>query len=314
LKYRPSLAGKKGIFKNSKNKAGIKDRLFSFMVHEMIEKLTSKENKTIRTVHQLKHRKYREQLGLFLAEGPNLIDEALKCMANIRFVVYNEEDTAEDHGRKSTTEIQTLLTRLQEAGVPLYEVDRKLFCGLSDTEAPQGILAVIGKKAIDTTVFFGLSADEDHRHGNFLVLDRVQDPGNLGTMLRTADAAGYQGVILMKGCGDIFAPKVVRATAGSIFRLPALYIDEPEQAIVLLKQQHKKMICTMPKGPDNYFDIPMDRDCAVIIGNEGSGICEAFAKAADHQVRIPMAGSVDSLNASVAAGILLYESVRQQSK
>lgn len=145
-----------------------------------------------------------------------------------------------------------------------------------------------------------------------IVLDRLQDPGNIGTILRTADAAGFCGAILIKGTADIFSPKIVRATAGSLFRLPVFMAESPEQAINMLRKYGKKIICTAPDCCNNYYDVDMQNDAAVIIGNEGNGVSDEFLIKSDYLVKIPMQGTIESLNAAVSAGILMYESVRQR--
>jgi TrmH family RNA methyltransferase len=144
------------------------------------------------------------------------------------------------------------------------------------------------------------------------VLDRLRDPGNIGTILRTAEAAGFLGAILMKGTADVYAPKVVRAAAGALFRLPVLAADTPEQAMRLLSRHGKTVVCTVPSGSQSYFDADLAEDIAVVVGNEGSGICETFLAQCDLRVSIPMEGRIESLNAAAAAAILMYESVRQR--
>ncbi len=263
------------------------------------EEISSKENRMIKLARKLARKKYRDEFGQFLAEGLNLIDEALRCGAGIQFVLMDQDE------RSATHEARVLEDRLRGAGIPVHAVESSLFRELADTETPQCMLGVIGKKVYTEYDIFS---------GDVVVLDRLQDPGNLGTILRTADAAGFRGAILMKGCGDVFSPKTVRATAGSIFRVPVISMDAPEEAVALLKNKDYSILCTTPAGTELPYDIDMRGRIALVVGNEAGGACGYFQEHSHHLVRIPMAGPIESLNASVAAGIMMYEAVRQKSK
>ena len=270
--------------------------------------ITSKDNKLVREVKQLTLKKFRDQLGKFLVEGPVLISEAINNNAEVKAVFYCEallsgSEDGEDSGSRA------LIQMLTKLSIPVYAVEHRLFLSLSDTVTPQGILAVVARGGISSRAFFARDPS-----GSVMVLDRLQDPGNLGSILRTADAAGFLGVIILKGSGDIYAPKVVRATAGSLFRVPVLFTDTPEETLTLLREYEKKILCTSPKAEQAYFDIRMDDGVAIVIGNEASGACEAFVRQCDALVSIPMSGKIESLNAAVSAGILMYETVRQKAQ
>lgn len=253
--------------------------------------ITSSENQIYKTASQLKQKKYRDEKQKYLIEGPNLICEAQSNKGEIEIVIRSENYSPE------------------EMNTPMEVMSSGLFRKLSDTENPQGIMAIVKKRTYSEEEFF----QTNHIAGsNLIVLDRLQDPGNIGTILRTADAAGYMGAILMKGTADVYSPKIVRAAAGSLFRLPVFMVDTPEQAVQLLKKYKKKIICTTPNCSKYYYDIDMSENVAVIIGNEGNGACDEFLIQSDLQIKIPMEGSIESLNAAVSAGILLYESVRQK--
>ena len=152
---------------------------------------------------------------------------------------------------------------MEEINSPVEVMTSGLFRKLSDTENPQGIMAVVKKRIYSEEKFF---RERTANGANIIILDRLQDPGNIGTILRTADAAGYMGAILMKGTADIYSPKIVRAATGSLFRLPVLLVDTSEQAIALLKKYKKKIICTTPNCSKYYYDIDMRENIAVIIG------------------------------------------------
>ena len=260
--------------------------------------ITSGDNQIYKITAQLKQKKYRDKLEKYVIEGPNLISEALQNNGKIEWIIRSA-----DFDWEAVKNAESLNGEIP----PVAGMSSDLFCKLTDTETPQGVLAVVHKKVYTEKEFF-----ESGRSGsNVIVLDRLQDPGNIGTILRTADAAGYMGAILMKGTGDVYSPKVVRAAAGSLFRLPVLLVDSPEEALDLLKKYDKQIICTTPNCDRYFYDIDFSSNIALIIGNEGNGACEGFLNHSDYNVKIPMEGNVESLNAAVSAGILMFESVRQ---
>lgn len=256
--------------------------------------IISADNKTFKKAVQFKQKKYRDEQNRYLIEGPNLIYEAYRSNFDIEMILQSEDYCSRD----------------AFLDIPTVTMRSKLFRKLSNTENPQGILAIVKKRIYTEEEFFPQKAASS----NLVVLDRLQDPGNIGTILRTADAAGFNGAILLKGTADIYSPKIVRATAGSLFRLPVLIVDTPGQVIELLAKYRKKIICTAPNCSNNYYDVDMQKDTAVIIGNEGNGVCDEFLTKSDYLVKIPMEGPIESLNVAISAGILMYESVRQRHK
>lgn len=278
----------------------------------MINVITSRDNKIIKEIKQLDQKKFRDQLGSFLIEGQTLISEALDHGALIKSIVYCEALWPSTDGlpakdnQPSLNRLELLLNRLEKSDVPIFKVDQKLFNQLTDTITPQGILGVVCKKEMVAENFFA-----ENKEGNIMVLDRLQDPGNLGSILRTADAAGFQGIILLKGSSDIYSAKVVRATAGSIFRVPVLFTDTAEETIALLRANNKTIFCTGPKADQVYFDAKLAKNAAIVIGNEAKGISDSFMRNCDSQISIPMSGTIESMNAAACAAILMYEAVRQ---
>lgn len=256
--------------------------------------ITSTENQIYKQILQLQKKKHREQSGQYLIEGPNLINEALENGAEIVFLV-------------ESVEKEFLTEHTYDA--PVYVMSEPLFRKVTETETPQGILAVVKKKVFSEEAFFRVNPQRT----NLLVADRIQDPGNLGTMMRTADAAGYQGVILLKGTVDPYSSKVVRSAAGALFRLPLLFLDTPEDVLRVLKARQRKIVCTVLSGGQPYYDAEIKEQIALVIGNEGNGICQELFEGADLLVSIPMTAGSESLNAAVSAGILMYESMRQNS-
>jgi TrmH family RNA methyltransferase len=301
-----------------------------------VKRITSGDNRVYKETAQLKLKKYRDERQKYLIEGPNLIREALENGGEIELVLMSEDYGGEglDAGDIPTGGCfpaengRGKLFDPERAGIPAAVMPPGLFRKLSDTETPQGILAVVRKRVCTEEEFFSSGRPDGSgkpqisgrafpgmpERSNVVVLDRLQDPGNIGTILRTADAAGYLGAILMKGTADIYSPKAVRAAVGSLFRLPVLTADSAGEAIRLLKRHGKTVVCTAPAGSRPYYDAGLAENAAVIIGNEGNGVCEEFLELSDSLVTIPMEGPVESLNAAAAAAILMYESVRQRRR
>lgn len=196
----------------------------------------------------------------------------------------------------------------QDLPCKVLSMEEKLFEKLSQTQASQGILAIVEKKVMEEGDFL---KQIQTKSGNVVLLDRLQDPGNIGTILRTADAAGYSGLMTIKGTADLYAPKIVRAAAGSLFRMPVFAAGSAEQAVSILKAAGKTILATGFDTEFCYYDVDMKKNIGLIIGNEGNGISAELMDMAHQVIRIPMDGNIDSLNAAVAAGILMYESVRK---
>ena len=256
--------------------------------------INSTNNKIYKLCKELTAKKYRDKVGKYLIEGPNLIEEAMKNGIEIEYLV----------ARSDYSGIFELISCAATKNEPVL-VEERLFDKLSQTETSQGVLAIVSKKDYQASDFFNIVKD-----GNIVILDRLQDPGNIGTIIRTADAAGYRGLIAIKGTGDVYSPKVVRAAAGSVFRVPVLFVDTPNEMARLCKEYGKQLIATCFDTDNMYYDINMKKDIGLIIGNEGNGISEELIRMADIKVKIPMSGNIESLNAAVAAGILMYENLR----
>ncbi len=266
--------------------------------------ISSKENPIWKRYLKLKQKKTRDREGLYLGEGQNLIEEALKENLDPELVFFRAVEGTDE----PETVFAGLLDRLEARKIPIIVLRADLFDLLADTETPAGVLSVLKKQSWTAKEFF----DRPRRgYGNILVLDRIQDPGNLGTLIRTADAAGYEGVLILRGTGDVYSPKVVRSTAGSLLRMPFLTAEDPEEALAFLKKAGKQVFCSCPHNGQDYEDCPMKENIALVVGNEAAGAAEIFLQEADSLVKIPMMGAIESLNASVAAGILMFESLRQ---
>lgn len=246
---------------------------------------------------------------MYLLEGPNLIGEALKNQVLPEFLLVDEGDSQGEEIRQLCSDYETRLAEAGKlyAGEKVLVLESSLFRRLAQTENSQGIAGVVRQPSWSEEAFF----QKRRGSGNILVLDRLQDPGNVGTMIRTADAAGYEGILVLKGTVDIFSPKVVRSCTGSLFRMPILFGESPEGALALLRRQGKRVISTGFQTETYYYDVDLKSDVALVLGNEGNGICETFKQQSDQLVKIPMWGSVESLNAAAAAAVLMYEAMRK---
>ena len=255
-----------------------------------MREISSKDNKIFRLCQQLSHKKYRDKLGLYLIEGENLLEEAVKNGAAIKTVLMCRDYRGSLFGTEDKA----------------FCLSDKLFEQLSQTETTQGIMAIVEKPELSPDLFLNRGG------GNLIVLDRLQDPGNIGTILRTADAAGYELAIVMKGTADVFSPKAVRAATGSLFRMPVVFMDSVDELMEFTRAAGKKLVATCFDTDRYYYDENLKENIALIIGNEGSGISRELIECSDLKIKIPMHGNIESLNASVAAGILMYEAVRPQ--
>lgn len=185
-------------------------------------------------------------------------------------------------------------------------VEDRIFQSASDTITPQGILSIVRQYHYQMEEFW------KKENPFFLVLENIQDPGNMGTIFRTAEGAGVDGIFLSKDCVDIYNPKVIRSTMGSIYRMPFLYTDCVTDLVTQLQNKKVRVFAAHLKGEKNYDQENYLSGTAFLIGNEGNGLTEELAQKADCYIKIPMAGKVESLNAAVAASILMYEVSRQR--
>lgn len=283
-----------------------------------MKRITSPDNPALRLVKGLQQKKIREREESYLIEGFHLIQEAIHAVRRpasenhrepgegLRFVLIRESLFIEDEREKGTT---NLAESLEAGGIPVYTVANDIFDRVSDTETPQGILAAVRRKTWTSGEFFEGSGNR--KNGNVIVLDRLQDPGNVGTILRTAEAADYLGALILKGTVDVYGPKVVRAASGALFRLPVLFVEDPFTAAGLLHSHGKRIISATPYCDQYYYESDLSQNAAIVIGNEGGGIDPVLLAESDQKIRIPMNPEVDSLNAAVAAGLLMYEAMRK---
>ena len=259
--------------------------------------ITSKDNEIVKNIKKLKEKKYRDETGLYVIEGIKLIEEAISENAKINKIVICEECV--ETGSIS----QSLLYEIAKFNC-IY-VNKKIFDTLTDVVAPQGILAVVEKKGNDNKILF-----EDDI---ILALDGIQDPGNLGTILRTADSINLKQIIVTKNTADVYNPKVVRSTMGAIFRVKVIEAEKLAKTLKEIKKNKYKVVVTSLDTENSIYDLDYKKK-VIVIGNEANGVTKEVQDVADYKVKIPMLGKTESLNASVATGIMLYEYVRQKLK
>ena len=271
-----------------------------------MEKIISKDNKIIKLAKKLDLKKYRDKYNKYKIEGPNIVREALKCNMEIEIVLWKES-----HFEKNFPgENQEIFQNLQNFNIKQKVVSDDLFLEISDTETSQGIIAIVNKTMYNDEEDFFKGVE----NANFIVIDRLQDLGNIGTIIRTADAAGFYGAIILKGSGDVYASKTVRAATGSLFRLPIYFIENNEELILLCKKYKKRLVCADIEESLPYNEAPISENITLVIGNEGNGVSKELIDRSDVKIYIPMEGNIESLNAAVAAGIVMYEIKRQRKE
>ena len=252
--------------------------------------IESKDNSLFKYTKKLKERKYRNKENKYIIEGFRLVQEAFKANCSIEYLIVNEngKDKLDDYLKSYMDSIK------------IYEMKSDLFNQLSSTENTQGIIAVAN---INNSV-------KDINGEFYLLCDKVQDPGNLGTIIRTAHAAGVSAIILTKGTVDIYNDKTIRSTMGSIFYTPIIY-DNDLSFLNSLKENGFSLVTTSLEESKNFFDEDLSGKIILSVGNEGNGISEEIFSLADKKVKIPMPGGAESLNVGVATSIILFEKVRQ---
>ena len=248
------------------------------------EIITSLNNRMVKEVRELVRKgRTRKERGLFVAEGERLCLEIPEGRLERLFV------SEHYHGRLPALE------------APAVTVSEEVMASMSDTKTAQGVLAIVREKLYDN-----FSGDF------FLILENIQDPGNLGTMFRTAEAAGVSGILMSGGCVDVFSPKVVRSAMGSVFRVPFRITEDLGEELDRLRTRGVRLFAAHLDGKRRHFEASFRGPSGILIGNEANGLCRETAACADELLRIPMHGKTESLNASQAAAVLLYEVLRQR--
>ena len=255
--------------------------------------ITSTGNAQVKELLQLqKKSKARNERNVFVVEGIKMFSEAPRNRIEKVFI--------------SETLFNRKKQELNLDGLKIEILSDKVFSHVSDTKTPQGILCIMRQKKTKLEEIFAQKPE------HLMILDNLQDPGNLGTIVRTAEGAGVSGIILSKDCVDIYNPKTIRSTMGSIYRMPFLYVEDLENTIEEVKKQDIKVYAAHLQGKNNYDEENYKTGCAFLIGNEGNGLRDEIAEKADIWVKIKMHGEVESLNAAIASSILMFEVCRQR--
>jgi TrmH family RNA methyltransferase len=261
-----------------------------------MQPIRSRANPLVKRLRRLKE---RAGDGLMLLEGPRLVAEALRCAVQL------EEVVASPRATRSAVGQQALLALEREGHVPRW-LDDDVLSSLSDAETSQGLLALARRPAFAEDDLFRAQP------ALLVVLVDVQNPGNLGAILRSAEAAAATGAILTEGCADPWSWKALRGSMGSAFRLPQRRGLRLAQVLDLLRSRGVRIVATSADAEASYDRADLRRPCALLVGNEGAGLPPFAVDQADLRVRVPMADAVESLNAGVAAAVVLFEAARQR--
>lgn len=250
-------------------------------MNNMIKEITSTENKIYKQTKKLLSRSERNKTKLFIAEGQRIVEDAVNAKV-AEYIFVSQDYDGEGYE------------------LPTYRVSDKMFSALSDTETTQGIIAVC------KMAYYNM---EEIDCQTLLVCDGVSDPGNLGTLIRTAECSGVGGIVLLKGTVDPYSPKVVRSTMGSVFRMPIYFAQVSDIKEHLADYA---VVATVLDGSRDLYDIDFPEKTAVVVGNEAHGVSKEVADIAQIRTLIPMCGNSESLNAAVAGSVVMYEIFRQK--
>ena len=273
--------------------------------------ITSTANPRVKNLIQLQKKgKVRKEQQCFVVEGIKMVLEAPP--ERLR-AVYMSESFAKDEKQR-----EAVADKAKTAGCFLEVLSDKVFKEAADTMTPQGVMAVVSMDSLSWETLAagraaGEASDGEHRERKlFLVLESLQDPGNLGTIIRAGEGAGITGVVMSSDTADIYNPKVIRSTMGSVLRVPFVYASDLKEACEQMKKAGISLYAAHLKGMHNYDQEDYTKDTGFLIGNEAKGLTDEMAAVADTYIKIPMAGQVESLNAAVASSVLMFEAARQR--
>lgn len=254
--------------------------------------IESKNNNLFKEIKKLKEKKHRIKSNKYLIEGLRFVEEAIKSKVSIDSIIFTESFNEKN---------PDLFLKINE-NIKLIQMNEALLKQLCSTENPQGIVGVINMQ------------NKELKSGELVVLvDKVQDPGNMGTIIRTAHAAGAAGIVMTKGTVDIYNDKTLRSTMGSIFYIPIVE-DDSLDFVKSLKKVGYKLVVSSLQGKNNFFEENLQGKVMIAVGNEGNGVSDEVYDIADIKVKIPMPGEAESLNVAVATSIMIYEKIRQSFK
>jgi len=262
--------------------------------------ITSKSNPAIKEIRLLKQAKYRHARGEYFIEGVRLVEEALQQAVPVRKIAHSPRLMKTERGAELLS-----TARKKIPGAEWLYLSDEVLAITSDTQSHQGVLAVLKVKERSWEELW-------QREGIIILLYELQDPGNLGTIFRVADAGGAAGLILGQGTMDPYNPKVVRASMGSLFRLPFLVIQDFGSCLKILRTKGYRILASVIRGEPSFWEVDFSRPTAVLFGQEGAGLSKDLVGAADGSFTIPMSPSAESLNVAMAAGLVIYEAWRQK--
>lgn len=256
--------------------------------------ITSVSNVQIKQIMALlKKSKERKEQKVFVVEGKKMFDEICREKSRVVKVFFSDSYVKEQFANQPMPEL------------PYEIVADSVFDAMAETVTPQGVLAIVRMPEYSLERMVEAA-------GTLLLLENLRDPGNLGTIIRTAEAAGVSGIILSKESVDIYNPKVIRSTMGAVYRVPFIYAEDFLGLLEQLRQQKVRLLAAHLQGKKSFVQADYSGKVGILVGNEANGLSEAAAGLADEKVIIPMAGNVESLNAAVAAALLMYEAFRKQ--
>ena len=257
--------------------------------------ISSKDNEIVKNVRKLKEKKYRDLENAYIVEGIKMVKEAILEKASIKQIIICDDCEKTDSIPKELM--------YEIAKYDCLYVTSKIFKYISEVQTPQGVLAVVEKN----------NRDEDINYNEDIIvaLDDIQDPGNLGTILRTVDSVGLTQILVSKGTADPYNPKVVRSSMGAIYRVKVIECEDLLETLKEVKRNKFKILVSSLKESNSIYNVKYNKK-VLVIGNEANGVEERIMNIADEKIKIPMLGKTESLNAAVATGIILYEYVRQK--
>ena len=299
--------------------------------------INSKDNRIIKEIRKLKEKKYRDEENLYIVEGVKLVEEAIDNKMKIKKIVLSEdclgyevsedllqkiynfcgdrsneierEEIKEKTDKTNNKEKETKKEKEEknlENKIDLILTNASVFSTISDVKTPQGVLAIIEKNTYNFKVI-------DFNQDFLLALDGVQDPGNLGTILRTADSCGLNQIIISDDTADPYNPKVVRSTMGAIYRVKIIRVENLKETLQKIKEKDFQIMVTTLDSKDSIYNTSLDKK-VLVMGNEANGVSKEVIDISDNKVIIPMLGKTESLNVSVATAVVLYERTRRKLK
>jgi TrmH family RNA methyltransferase len=260
------------------------------------KEIISPSNPVVKEALKIKERR-ADRRSDFLVEGKHILEMALESGVEIKRVFVTRPFTSKNEG---------FLRRVSKKGGELIETTERILSILSDTETPQGVAAVVSYESYDIA---GVSLSENPL---IMICDGIQDPGNLGTIIRTSDAAGADAVILLPGTCDFLSPKVVRASAGSVFNIP-VFSAGTEDVIKQLKERSVSVVISDAKASKSIYEADLGKPVAFALGNEARGVSKGLRAKGDLLLKIPIIGFAESLNVAASAAVFLYETIRQRT-